>query len=196
MIDWDAALVEHGPWLRSVVLGRVREPQAVEEVMQEVALAVVQKPPALADAAKVAPWLYRVAVTQSIRYRRTQARRRRGLAGYAERCGRNGDGREPTDPLRLLLAEERRKLVAQALQRLPGRDAEILLLKYSERWSYRQLSERLGMSSRARRPTVDGCDRSPRICPSTSRDNWSNVATNSSNAGGFWKCNSKTDGAR
>ena len=155
MIDWDAALVEHGRWLRTVVLARVGEPQAADEIMQVVALAVVRQPPRLADASKVGPWLYRVAVSQSIRYRRTQARRRRGIARYAERCGGNGDGcdvSEAADPLRLLVAKERRQLVELALQRLPGRDAEILLLKYAEHWSYRQLSEHLGIGESA----VDG----------------------------------------
>ncbi|MBI3462372.1 MAG: sigma-70 family RNA polymerase sigma factor [Planctomycetes bacterium] len=155
MIDWNAALAEHGRWLRTVVLARVGEPQAVDDVMQELALAVVKRPPSLVDAGKVGPWLYRVAVAQSIRYRRGRARQRHGLARYAERCGDNGDGREGdevADPLRLLIAEERRQIVEHALGRLPGRDAEILLLKYTEHWSYRQLSERLGISESA----VDG----------------------------------------
>ena len=154
-IDWDAALAEHARWLRTVVLARVREPQAVDEVMQEVALAAVKRAAPLVDAGKVAPWLYRVAVAQSIRYRRTRARQRHKLTRYAERHGRNGDGRgasEAVDPLGLLLAEERRQIVEQALERLPGRDAEILLLKYTEHWSCRQLSEHLGISECA----VDG----------------------------------------
>jgi RNA polymerase sigma-70 factor (ECF subfamily) len=155
MIDWNAALAEHGRWLRTIVLARVREPQAVDEVMQEVALAAIRRPPMLDDVNKVGPWLYRVAVAQSIRYRRGRARQRHGLARYAERCDDNGDGRdvdEFADPLRLLIAEERRQIVEQALGRLPGRDAEILLLKYTEHCSYRQLSERLGISESA----VDG----------------------------------------
>ncbi|MFH1268527.1 MAG: sigma-70 region 4 domain-containing protein, partial [Planctomycetota bacterium] len=39
--------------------------------------------------------------------------------------------------------------VRTALERLPGRDAEILLLKYTEDWSYRELAERLGISRSA-----------------------------------------------
>ena len=34
----------------------------------------------------------------------------------------------------------------QAIARLAQRDAELLLLKYTEDWSYRDLAERLGMS--------------------------------------------------
>ena len=42
-IDWQAALTQHERWLRTVVLARLREPQAVDEVMQEVALAAVKQ---------------------------------------------------------------------------------------------------------------------------------------------------------
>jgi RNA polymerase sigma-70 factor (ECF subfamily) len=37
-------------------------------------------------------------------------------------------------------------MVRQALETLPPRDAEIMLLKYSEDWSYQQLAEHLGLS--------------------------------------------------
>ena len=74
-IDWQAALAQHDRWLRTVVLARVGEPQAVDEVMQEVALAAVKQASPLAEAAKIAPWLYRLAVLQSLLYRRKQGRR-------------------------------------------------------------------------------------------------------------------------
>jgi RNA polymerase sigma-70 factor (ECF subfamily) len=47
------------------------------------------------------------------------------------------------------LADERESLVRQAMARLPKRDAEILLLKYTEDWSYQQLAEHLGLSTSA-----------------------------------------------
>ncbi|HEY2826609.1 MAG TPA: sigma-70 family RNA polymerase sigma factor, partial [Pirellulales bacterium] len=45
--------------------------------------------------------------------------------------------------------DERQVLVRQALARLQSRDAEILMLKYTEDWNYRQLAERLGISHSA-----------------------------------------------
>ena len=45
--------------------------------------------------------------------------------------------------------QEQRQLVRQALASLSPRDAEIMLLKYTEGWSYRQLAEHLGISTSA-----------------------------------------------
>lgn len=149
-IDWQAALAEHDRWLRTIVLARVRELQAVDEVMQEVALAAVRQAAPLADRAKVAPWLYRLAVRQALLYRRKCGRRRRLADRYAEQV-EHGDRGPPTllDPLNWLVAEERRSLVRRALKQLAPRDAEILLLKYSENWSYHQIAARLGVSHSA-----------------------------------------------
>ena len=86
-IDWQAALAQHGGWLRTVVRARLGEPQAVDEVMQEVSLAAVESRSPLADPSKVAPWLYRLAVIQSLLYRRNQGRRRKLTDRYARRLG-------------------------------------------------------------------------------------------------------------
>jgi RNA polymerase sigma-70 factor (ECF subfamily) len=147
-IDWPAVLAAHDRWLRSVVYVRVGEPQAVDEVMQEVSLAAVRQQAPITDADKVAPWLYRLAVRISLLYRRKQGRRRKLVEGYARQQRPMDRQREP-DPLDWLLAEERRERVRIALAQLPRRDAEILLLKYTEDWSYRQLAERLGASPSA-----------------------------------------------
>lgn len=148
-IDWQAALAEHGGWLRSVLLARLGERQAVDDVMQEVSLAAVEQRAPLADRGKIAPWLYRLAVTQALLYRRRMGRRRKLTAGYAERVRPTEADSRTSDPLEWLLSDERQKLVRQALQRLPPRDAEILLLKYGEGWSYHEIASRLGIGHSA-----------------------------------------------
>ncbi|MHC4398100.1 MAG: RNA polymerase sigma factor [Planctomycetota bacterium] len=148
-IDWQAALAQHGRWLRTVVYARVGESQAVEEVMQEVSFAAVRQRSPLADRNKLAPWLYRLAVTQSLLYRRKQGRARKLTNGYARHVEATASHKREPDPLNWLLAEERRRLIRVALGRLPKRDAEILLLKYTEDWSYRELADHLGISQSA-----------------------------------------------
>ncbi len=148
-IDWQAALAEHQRWLRSVLLARLGEPQAVDDVMQEVALAAVEQRAPLADRSKVAPWLYRLAVTQALLYRRRMGRRRKLTTNYAERVRPSEGDSRTRDPLEWLLDDERQSLVRQALGRLPARDAEILLLKYGEDWSYHEIAARLGIGHSA-----------------------------------------------
>jgi RNA polymerase sigma-70 factor (ECF subfamily) len=145
-VDWPTALAEHGRWLRSVVLARLGERQAVDEVLQNVALAVVERGDQLRDTTKVAPWLYRVAVIASLQYRRRQGRGRKLIDEYVSRVPLTDSDDDEPDPLDWLLAGEQRKLVRTALKRMPRRDAEILILKYTEDWNYRQLAEHLGLS--------------------------------------------------
>ncbi len=148
-IDWPNALKEHERWLRVVVCARLGEPQAIDEVMQEVALAAVRQKAPLGDPAKVAPWLYQLAVRQSLLYRRKQGRRRKMIDRYAARFRPTEADSRQADPLGWLLNEERRSQVRAAMARLPKRDAEILMLKYNEDWSYQALAERLGISHSA-----------------------------------------------
>lgn len=149
-IDWQAALAQHDRWLRTVAYARLRERQAVEEVIQEVALAAVKQSAPLTDSDKVAPWLYRLVVVQSLLYRRRCGRRRRLTDRYGQQHSANGqEQRSLPDPLSWLLAKERRSLVRQALAKLAGRDAEILMLKYTENWNYHQIAAHLGISHAA-----------------------------------------------
>jgi len=148
-VNWQTALVKHDRWLRTVVFARLRNMSAVDEVMQEVALAAVRQAAPLSDSTKVAPWLYQLAVRQSLLYRRKMGRRRKLLHGYADRHQPTESDPATPDPLAWLLADERRKLVREALDRMRDRDAEILLLKYTENWNYQRIADHLGVSHSA-----------------------------------------------
>ena len=135
------------------------------------ALAAVAQRAPLADPSKLAAWLYRLAVRQTLLYRRRQGRRHKVIHRYALRNGDDPVGSQAPDPLGWLLLDERRRLVREALARLPIRDAEILLLKYTEDWSCRELAAHLGLGTaavearlhRARRRLRDAMAGSPVI---------------------------------
>jgi RNA polymerase sigma factor (sigma-70 family) len=148
-VDWPAALAEHGRWLRTVVFARVGDPHGVDEVLQNVAVAAIEHGDRLRDATKVAPWLYRLAVVGALQWRRRQGRGKKLLDRYATRVPPTEMDLDEPDPLDWLLAGEQRKLVRTALRQMPRRDAEILILKYTEDWSYRQLAVHLGLSTSA-----------------------------------------------
>lgn len=70
------------------------------------------------------------------------------MEGYAAEREVLSSSAEP-DPLDWLLAKEQQRIVREALTKLPSREAELLLLKYTEDWSYRQLAEHLGVTTSA-----------------------------------------------
>lgn len=144
-IDAARALAEHSRWLRTVVAARLGEPQAVDELMQEISAALFARPIYLVDQRKTTAFLYRLAVRQVLLYRRRCGRGRRTIERYAN-YRRADEFAPPMDPLDWLLAEERRQLVREALLRLPDQDAEILMLKYAEHWSCKEMATRLDIA--------------------------------------------------
>jgi RNA polymerase sigma-70 factor (ECF subfamily) len=116
--------------------------------MQEVSLAAVAQRAPLSDPTRIGGWLYRLAVHQTLLYRRAQGRRRKLVDRYA-RVVSGGDQRSAADPLSWLLVDERNRLVRRAVDELPPKDRELLLLKYTEDWSCRQIADRLGLSESA-----------------------------------------------
>lgn len=148
-INWPEILARHDRWLRTVVAARLGERQAVDEVLQEVSLAAVASRTPL-DPQTVAGWLYRLAIHKTLMWRRTAGRRQKLAGRYAERVRRASEGASDAgDPLGWLLLDERTALIRQALQQLPPRDGEILLLKYTENWSCRELAAHLGQTEGA-----------------------------------------------
>jgi len=147
-VDWECALKEHDRWLRSIVYNRLGEPGAVEDVMQEVALAAVRQSAPIRDTNKVAPWLYRLAVRQTLLYRRKMGRARNLTKRYADR-------KRPTEqdqygtPLDWMLLDERGEMVRRSLGKIRSSDAEILKLKYQNDWNYHKIAEHLGISHSA-----------------------------------------------
>ena len=148
-LDWAAELQRHRSWLRTVIAARCKEPQAVDEILQEVSVAVVKQDAPLRDASKVAPWLYQVAVRQSLMYRRKHGRRRNMQKRYAESLRAESTQTHSPDPLDWLLANERRQLIRQGVEQLNPKEAELLLLKYTQDWTYKQIAEHLGTSESA-----------------------------------------------
>jgi len=148
-IDWQNELQRHDRWLRAVVWSRLGHARGVDDVMQEVALAAVRQQAPISDATKVSAWLYRLAITQSLMYRRRLGRQRSLQQRYGQRLQTSSEERGEPDPLGWLLSQERRAMVRQALGNLPSRDAEILLLKYAENFSYQKIAELLEISTAA-----------------------------------------------
>ncbi|MCG8653150.1 MAG: sigma-70 family RNA polymerase sigma factor [Pirellulales bacterium] len=145
-INWEQELAVHREWMRGLAQSRLGNPHEADDVLQDVCLAVVDRSPELRDPAKVRNWLYQLVVRKVADYQRRQYRNRRLVDQYA-----HTDRAVPYDQggWDWVLATEQRTLLRVALERLPQADRELILLKFTRNWSYRQLGEHLGMDQRA-----------------------------------------------
>ena len=148
-IDWSVALRENERWMRSTIALRVGEAAAVDEVFQEVALAATSQKAPLRDVSKVGSWLYRLVVLQSALYRRKAGRKRKLLKRYAEEVVSSQGDSDQTEPLDWLLRKERRAMIRSALSTLAEDEQKILLLKYQDELSYRQIADELHTTEQA-----------------------------------------------
>ncbi len=137
-----ALFLQHEGWLRTVVRSRLQEADAVEDVMQNIALAIVRQRSLLADVNRIGAWLYQIAIRQVLMYRRTTGRRRKLHDRLQQQSPEITDIAEP---LQVLLHEETREKVRQALLQLSELDRQVLMLKYSEGWTYREIADHLGV---------------------------------------------------
>jgi RNA polymerase sigma-70 factor (ECF subfamily) len=141
----DSPVLAHCRWLRTVLVARSGDLDATDDLLQEVLLAAEKNCRNGHPPDDLRPWLYRVAVRQALLHRRKLGRRRRALKQKQVQNRTRPETAKRT-PLDWLLQRERQQMVRTALTQLAPKDAEILLLKYSENWSYRQISEHLGLS--------------------------------------------------
>lgn len=144
-IDWGKAIDRHRRWLSTVIHSRLADHQAAEDVLQEVALAAITQRSRPEDPAKIAPWLYRIALRKVINHHRSNGRRKKLLVGAAD-AGKGSELSDSPCPGEWMMKLESDKVVANAIQKLSSPDRQILLLKYTEGWGYQDLADHLGIS--------------------------------------------------
>jgi RNA polymerase sigma factor (sigma-70 family) len=145
VLDWARLLEEHSRWLATVVRSRLANPNAVEDVLQEVALAVLKQPNRPTEREKVPAFLYRIAVRKVVNHHRVHGRQKRLLENYTRQ--RPSDAELDTrSPGSWLFNEEQSQAFQKAFQNINSKDREMLMLKYTEGWGYRELADHLGVS--------------------------------------------------
>lgn len=152
-IDWLQAIATHRNWLRKVLQSRIGDRHSIDDVMQEVALAVVQQSGASTgtvphEPEKVAPFLYGVAIRQAANFHRKANRKSHAKPELNETLETKLATHQP-QPLDWLLKKEQSQSLDQAIDLLDEESREILMLKYTENWSYKQLADHLGTTEKA-----------------------------------------------
>lgn len=132
----------HDGWVRGLVYGVLGNRDGLEDVAQQVWTAVWHRIGELRDSRKWRPWLYRMARNAAIDAGREATRRRKRASAMAADMPAVGPSRSPEGGC---VAEERHREVLSAIQSLPALYREPFVLRHLNGWSYREISEAMGL---------------------------------------------------
>lgn len=144
---------EYAPKVYRLALRCGLDAEDAEDGVQEVFLKVQRRMDTFRGEAALSTWLYQVAMNTLLDYRRKVVRLTRPRTWSSVFQGqKDGSDWEPgeadaTDgPVEEVEVAERRVLVRQALERLPIKFKEVLVLRELEGLSYRDISRILGVA--------------------------------------------------
>ena len=128
----------------SVARRRVSDPALAEDITQMVFLRLAQSPPTVSEPARLAAWLHRTTLNVAIDTWRKESRRqaREHLAAME------------TNPSTTNSWEEISPLLDEALNQLPDADRQVLLLRFFEQNTMRDVGAALGVSEDAAKMRV------------------------------------------
>jgi RNA polymerase sigma-70 factor (ECF subfamily) len=115
-----------------VISGYVHNPEDAMEVLQDTFLKVYSSRHSWDHRHSLSGWLYRIAINASIdRYRRSDRGRTASLEDVTEtRLQESASSHPPGNPLDGMHERERRRVLEQAVRRLPQRQREVVCLRY------------------------------------------------------------------
>ena len=138
---FDDVVQRNREWLVRLISSRMGSQALVEDVLQEVGLAVARSAQRVSQDEELRPWLCKITIRQCALALRNAQRQRRLLEGAAE----NGLDAESKldDPVYWLLDRERSGLVREALAKMDEEKRTLLIWKYVDGMTYSQLADRL-----------------------------------------------------
>ena len=125
----------------STALRRLGSPQLAEEVTQTVFSIVVRKARALQNVDNLAAWMHRTATRVASQTARTESRHRRKMKALLDENETHSINNDDWGAIHPHLDE--------ALERLAKRDRQIVMLRYYDRLSFREIASQLGKSEAA-----------------------------------------------
>lgn len=142
-MDLSAAFIENEQWLRTIIRSRIDDSNAAEDVLQEVSIAALRNREKGAGISHIRGWLYQIAIRQVLLFRRTEARQRNKLKRYAVSGLASTEFQHSTDSQ--CEVPEGVASVRVAMSVLRPSDRQILMMKYADNLTCKQIAERLGV---------------------------------------------------
>jgi RNA polymerase sigma factor CnrH len=135
---------ENMGWLRGYVRGRLGDPEATHDVIQETFLKAIRALPRLEDATTFPAWLYRIAENTIRDHLRAKARNR-GKVVFTDGLD---ELQSPRDSESAAESRELAERLLAAIRGLPERYREPLLLRHSQDLPYAEIGRILGISEK------------------------------------------------
>jgi RNA polymerase sigma-70 factor (ECF subfamily) len=130
--------------VRRLLAGLLRGmPEELEDVEQEVFLAVARNLPGFRFRSSLATWIYSVARRRALDFLRSGRRRRRRLERLRQLSAGAPAGTPAdasTDPLEPLLAQERSARLLRAFRSLPAGDRQLVLMRDVEGFALEEIA--------------------------------------------------------
>ena len=137
-------------WLRGWFRGRIRDPELVDDLVQEAFLRALRGFSRLRDPSRFSAWLYRTAENLLRDHFRRKSRRGDKVVFTDDL---EGEDRSPTPDEKLSRREEAERLLAK-VESLPDRYREPLLLRHARELPYSEIGAMLGISENSVRVRI------------------------------------------
>jgi len=135
----------HRRWIAAVLLAHKPRQADVEDLLQEVALAVVEKINQLDDPSALKPWLRMVAVNTARATGRKQTRRRGLLRLVRPNVPAESEGTQDLTTDLTRQRQERARQLGSLIEHLPDAYRECVLLRCARGMTHKQISEITGL---------------------------------------------------
>ena len=141
-LAFDDFLRRQGRWVRGVIFGILGDRDRVDDAAQQVWLSVWSRIAELRDVERWRPWLYRLARNAALDAGRSTTRQREAVKELAEAPPPRPRMSAPAEEV---AGAEERGLVLDAIKALPALYREPFVMRHLESWSYREISDVLGL---------------------------------------------------
>jgi RNA polymerase sigma factor (sigma-70 family) len=141
-LDPSIAIIDDRKWLWSVVYARLGDASLTEDILQDVFVAAFKRKEEWHEIRQIRGWLYQIAVRQVLQFQRRELRQKKRIEQYGQMQTADGD----RSLLDRLCGNEQIDMVRNALWQLRPSDRQVLLLKYHDELSCREIAIRMGVT--------------------------------------------------
>jgi RNA polymerase sigma-70 factor (ECF subfamily) len=133
----------HGPAVRAVCRTYAESEDELDDLLQGVFTLVYRKRRSYRGDGPFAAWIYRLATNHCVSVHRARKARQRGMETFVARDGAEGLHPKSTDPGKDLERKETKRAVWKALDALPKKERQSIVLRLIEGLSPAEVAEKM-----------------------------------------------------